>query len=601
MKITHIEVQNILGITAASVPLTTPITLFCGPNGHGKSSLAEAVRMALVGDIEARGVKLKKDLAALVHNGAKAGSIEVTLDSGLAAFALLPGGKTTSPEAYTPPRALAFVLEPQRFAALTDNERRSFLFDLMGLKITPAVVKERLTARGVDAEKAERVGPLLKAGFDAACTEAKRKATEAKGAWRAITGETYGGVKAEAWVAPTFGYDLLKATKVTTLTVDLQHADVALESWQQQIGKLNAVEQRRTQQQAKLPGLQEQAAKLERAQAKQTADEASLAEWDQRLQATTAEAGVGRRVGLVHDLGAALDALIDAWPVEIARVDNAAVDKALIMLSLYEREHGEIGATGSPEAQAKLPEIRKSRDLMASAAANGRRDIEAIKRGQAQIEAINTELTEAFDTTALADACKQADALKLTRADLVKQLDTIKTQKAAVAAADKKTKEAAAHHADVIAWDLIAAGLAPDGIPGDMLAEALTPFNLRLAQSAGDAEWLRVGIDADMSITGDSRPYKLLSESEKWRADAMLAEAISHAAGLKLLMLDRIDVLDLPGRTDLFAWLEILASNEEIDTALLFGTLKGLPAGLMPCVASHWLQAGQVAQFKKAA
>lgn len=599
MKLTHIEAQNILGIVAASVAISTPVTLFAGPNGQGKTSIAEAVRMALGGDIEARGVHLKKDLQALVHESAKSGSVEVTLDGGLTTFALVPSGKATPADVYTPHRALPFVLEPHRFAGLDANERRSMLFNLMGLRITPEEVIKRLEARGVDKTKALRVGPLMKAGFDAACTEAKRKATEAKGAWRAITGETYGAVKAETWAAPAPAHDAAAAKELAT---ELQHADVALEQWQQAIGKAQAEEQRRAALRNKLPVLNEQAGKLERIQNKLAADESGLAEWEQRLQATAAEAGQGQRVGLVHELGSALAYCLSRITVTAPVERDPAEDHAFDTLEAYEREHGQIGAAGNPEAQAKLPEVRKSRDLMASAVQNGKRDLEAAKKAQDEAKAIEEELAEVFDAAGLAEARTQAEQLKATRAELVKKLDVIKAQKAAADAAEKKTTEAAAHHADVVAWDKIADALAPDGIPGDLLAEALTPFNERLTQSANDAEWLRVGINADMSITTmDGRPYKLLSESEKWRADAMLAEAISHLSGLKLLVLDRFDVLDLKGRADLLAWLEILATEGELETALLFGTLKSIPAGLPACVSAHWIQAGELQQFKAAA
>lgn len=52
-------------------------------------------------------------------------------------------------------------------------------------------------------------------------------------------------------------------------------------------------------------------------------------------------------------------------------------------------------------------------------------------------------------------------------------------------------------------------------------------------------KWFRVGIEADMTITaGPGRTYALLSESEKRRADAMVAEAITHLTGLRLLVDD---------------------------------------------------------------
>ena len=50
MKLTKLNIQNFLGARAVEVDLTAPVTLFAGANGAGKSSIQEAVRMALVGE-----------------------------------------------------------------------------------------------------------------------------------------------------------------------------------------------------------------------------------------------------------------------------------------------------------------------------------------------------------------------------------------------------------------------------------------------------------------------------------------------------------------------------------------------------------------------
>lgn len=122
----------------------------------------------------------------------------------------------------------------------------------------------------------------------------------------------------------------------------------------------------------------------------------------------------------------------------------------------------------------------------------------------------------------------------------------------------------------------------------------MAPFNERLQQSAADTGWPQVVVHQDMRITYGMRSYRLLCESEKWRCDAMLAEAVSHVSGLRLLLLDRFDVLDLPGRSDLIGWLDTLAANGEIDTAVVFGTLKALPSGLPDTVQTEWISAGNV-------
>lgn len=75
MKLTKITASNFLGIRSVDVDLSTPVTLFAGANGAGKSSLQEAVRMALIG--ESVRVGLKKDYGQIVRDGEKTGMEEV--------------------------------------------------------------------------------------------------------------------------------------------------------------------------------------------------------------------------------------------------------------------------------------------------------------------------------------------------------------------------------------------------------------------------------------------------------------------------------------------------------------------------------------------
>ncbi|WP_149135673.1 hypothetical protein [Cupriavidus campinensis] len=112
----------------------------------------------------------------------------------------------------------------------------------------------------------------------------------------------------------------------------------------------------------------------------------------------------------------------------------------------------------------------------------------------------------------------------------------------------------------------------------------------------------RIGIEADLSITADGgRPYALLSESEKWRADAVIAEAITHLAGLRLLVLDRADVLIGAERDRLFWWLDDLAADGAIDTALVFMSLKAPPAGLPDAITPFWIEDHEVGTVREAA
>lgn len=602
MKITRITAEGFLGARSVSVETRQPIQLFAGANGAGKSSVRDAVALALTADLGR--VSLKKDAGQLVHAQAQHALCEVVdADGDTWAVTITAAGKIAdSQKGREADPVLAYVLDAQRFAGLSLTERRAFLFGLVGLKAEPGDIAQRLEARGCHIGKLQRVLPLLRSGFDAACDEAKTKATAAKGAWRAVTGETFGSEKAKTWRAAVPAYDPGVGKALAT---ELQHAEVALEQWHRQIGGLAAQQQHRTTLHAKLAGLQEQAGRVERLKAKLAADTAQLQHWEKELARVRAAAvgGVAERAGLVHDLAKAVNGLLVLGNVDRDSVVGMQADRAL---AAYVAEHGPVVGTQAAgqvdhEARAKLPEVEKAHGLLANAVANSQRDLAAAERAGAEAAAIQAELAEPFDSAGLESAQAQVDTLKAQRADTVKKLDAQKSIKALADAADKKTADATAHAEDVAAWDAIAQALAPDGIPAELLAEALAPINDRLAQSAADAQWPAVAISPDMVITYGARPYGLCSESERWRADAMLAEAIAHISGARLLVLDRFDVLDLPGRADLIAWLDVLADNGEIDTALIFGTLKALPASLPATFGAHWLAAGSVEQLKDAA
>lgn len=600
MRIRNIHVSHFLGIERADITIHAPVCLVAGQNGAGKSSLRDGIALALTGDLGRVG--LKKEAPALIREGADLAVCEVTDDDGDRwAVSINRSGKMhDSHEKRGRDGMLPYVLDAQQFARLAPSERRAFLFGLMGVKTDPAAIKARLAADGHAAAHIERIAPLLRSGFDAASKDAKAKATEAKGAWRAVTGETFGSEKAKIWKATVPPYDAAALAKLAT---ELQHLDVAIGGWQEQIGKLAAEEARRAQLRSNLPTLREAAALEPRRADKLAADQAGLQAAQQALEAAQAAAGGAPRVGLVHDLARAVAFFL------LAEIDgeepDADVEAAKAALAAYVSAHGSLdtGAAGDPDARAKLPELQRQLNLMQSAVANAERDLAAARAAKQRAADIDAELAEVFDAAALADARTKVDELKAGRSAKTTELDKLKSIKALAEAADEKTTKAAQHATDVAAWDAMGDALGPDGLPAQLLAEALGPLNERLAQSAADTEWHHIQVTPDMQIklVQRDREYRLLSESERWRCDAMLAEAIAHLSGARLLVLDRADVLDLQGRGELLGWLDVLAENGEIDSALVFATLKTLPTGLPETIEAHWIEGGTVGALAEAA
>jgi len=535
-----------------------------------------------------RDINLKKEYAALVHEGEKAGGAQVMIQGAPMgddiSFAFnMPKGEFTGPEIS---ESMRVALYGQRFANMTADERRTFLFELTKCKRNAEAVKARMLAPqwACQAAKIDAVLPLLRTGFPSVCDHAKSKATEAKGAWRQLTGETYGAVKAASWVA-----DIPEKAEGDAVALAEQVAglDKIIATQNESLGAIKSIARTAQDAATKRASLAEAAGKVPNLADQLERAKAERDEYLPKVESLRQRAAGKARVGLVHDMAIYLD----------GQIDRSEVSDGQQLLARYEKEHGALSdvAKIDTEAQAALPEHEEGLRVLENRAKNLQRDLEAAMQAKAQYDALEPA-GEALDASA--ELAEVEGLLATAKADRQR----IENQRLDIVAADRKRAEAKAktdaalaHHTDVAEWTKVADSLAPDGIPSEILAEALTPVNATLAQAAVDAEWMKVEIGADMAITADGRPYQLLSESEQWRADAMIAQVVAELSGLKILMLDRVDVLDLPGRAQLFNWMDTLAELDLVDTVLLFATLKELPTGLGESVQCHWVENGTIA------
>lgn len=583
MKISRIEIMNFIGVQEVDISLSTPVALFAGSNGAGKSSISEAVNMAIT-QANVRDVTKKKDFSVLVHEGVKAGGATITIDNDPEqTFAFnMPKGEFTGPEITD---SMRVALDGQRFAQMTTDEKRTFLFGLTKLKPSAANVKMRMLSKKwmCEESKVDAVLPLLRTGFPSVCDHAKTKATEAKGAWRALTGETYGSAKAPVWEAPVPD---LPTGDAAALAEKVQGLDRNLAKLTESLGAIKNAAREAKDQAANRDALEGTPARVVDLTAQLEHAKGELATYEPTVVALRQRASGKARMGLVHDM---YDFISDT-----DLPPGVACDTARTLMTAYEKEYGKPSGSVDAEAQASLPEHEKGLGVMQNRVKNLQRDLDAAILAKAKYDALApaedapdaaAEIAEVEGMIATARADRQA--AENARLDIAA---AIKGQEAAKG----KTAKALEHHADVEAWTMVANALAPDGIPMEMLTDALAPVNAALAQAAVDAEWMTAKVDADMSITANGRPYHLLSESEQWRVDAMFAQVVAEISGLKILMLDRVDVLDLPARTQLLTWMDVLAFDGVLDTVLLFATLKALPEGLPDTISSYWVEGGTI-------
>jgi hypothetical protein len=585
MRINRITIENFQGARTVDLELLTPATLIAGANHSGKSSIAEAVRLALLGSPERVG--LKKEYGALVSDGAKLGAVTLDLDEGAVGISLPKGAQ--SGEALVPQSpALPFVLAPERFAAAKPDERRNLLFAMTGTNVKADEIERRLLARGCASPLVTQIKPILRTGFAGGAEFAKGQATEAKGAWKAAAGEQWGSQKAEGWTAEIPPFDRAALDKARA---DLATLDSRIDATAQSLG---ALEQKATAHAAardQLAAYQAKATQLPALRQKLEFDQAEHAKLAAHVDALQARAGSGPRVGLIHDLAICLD---EAYNIDkVNAVLPGTLDMRILqVLDRYEAQYGKLDAKGDTEAAGALPKAIEARDLMERSVENDRRDIASAEAAAEQL--LGTTEAEAIQPADVEIVRAKVTALRAERKAMDERVQLLLNAKQAATSATERTANAAQYHQEVLAWSAIGDALSPDGIPGEILAEALQPVNDKLADLADLAGWRVPAIGADMVITFAGRPYRLLSESERWRVDALIGAALAEISGLRCMILDRFDCLDLPGREDALGLVDALASDGRMDTVLVLGTLKTAPDAPTDAFTTFWIDHGSV-------
>ncbi len=574
MKIESINIQNILGIRAVDIALTAPVAIIAGRNKAGKSSLIESIRLAMIG--KADRVNLKKDYDQLVTDGAKKGTATVSIDVGgitsNCSMTLPSGMGQHSNHEYLP-----YVLDASLFNSLAVNDRRKMLFKLTACSITAEVILEKLKGRKCSSIKAAELN--FKDGIEAASKAAKTKATEAKGSWKAITGETYGEVKAISWKAPEVeATDLPDLNAVETKTTEwadhVARVNQNLGGFQQELKQLAETN-------ARITTLHTKANSIERIKTKIEEDKKQQAHWAAKIAdaETKAQGTVQTNTFECPCCGGGL------------LLENGKLHAHLIEDDV---------ATPDPEAVKALPEYRKAHQLHTSALLNAEKELIQAQVAEEELKTLGAVKTSDSIQTQIDDARTKLTYSQSQHKEWSDKKALVTDHQRKAEAATKATENALKYHTDVAEWTAIGDALAPDGIPAEILASALKPVNDRLRESATKTGWMQVSISSDMQISADGRAYALLCESEKWRTEAMLCEAISHLSGLKLIILDRMDVLDLPSRGELLKWLNSLATSSEIETAIVCGTLKEAYKAPNANFQSFWLEQGVIAALAAA-
>ncbi|SFK64528.1 AAA domain-containing protein [Nitrosomonas aestuarii] len=602
MNINSIEINHFLGVKDVAIEPATPITLIAGDNGAGKSSIRDAIKMALTG--ESSRIALKKDYRALVSGDQKSGFAEIK--SGDDSYSIvLPSGKGN----HLDHSGLIYALEGQRFADMTEKERRSYLASLTGQSMNHHDICKKLVDLGCNEEKVERIKSMLRAGFDAAQKEAAGHAKEAKGGWKTATsGETWGVDKGSKWEPEVPTTPVKDAADIVLNSQKrIDELEVELKQKTESLGAANQAAKHAENSAENREKLEKQAAGIERLQHKLEADIRNLEKCEDEIaQIKAAQSRVSDPDPLLVSLKNAASEVVSIVDTTkgVADADLNIHDwskyKDLIMrlhtcISDFETLCAPVNS-GLREG-AKISDYEISLRLMRNSVTNGHRDIALAEEAKKKLEALEDET--GVDK---ADAASIEEEIAEINRKINYWQDDVRTHQAIVDAHNKRSQvieQAKKLHQDIVEWIAISDALSPTGIPGEIISEAVAPINERLLDTAASSWMLRAAIESDMSITatkqnGKKTPYALLSKSEQWRVNAMIAEAIAHVTGSKILILDELDILSPKNRGPLIKWLNTVVKQGDIDTVILFATLKEPPRKFPASITTHWIEDGEL-------
>lgn len=547
MKIKSLAVQNVLGISAVTIEPKYPIVLIGAPNGAGKTSLYQAMRLALFDELPR--VDFKRDANELVRGGAAKGAIAVSLDLGATVQPItlsLPDRKRD----FGPLNGItSFCLAPSMFAKLDPADRAKLVLDLSGVSMTKEAIAKRLQAHAVPQGVINELDPLLILGFEKCALHAKEQATEHRGAWKQITGETYGAVKAAKWTPE-------KAAELPSAPADMD--------------KAIADHAKAVQAQSKLENLR---AVYDDHAAKRASDEV-LAPKVAALQEK------------VHELQKTVDAdVAPEYPACPECGTLLRINPAPPTLTKYVK----------PDTTAPT--------VTAAVRAKAKRELNAATAELIAAQAAAARLTETFDAkrptddelTVAKDAVAQAaDFLSGLR----RQQDAYAVAAQARQVAEKRHNNAQTEHLWVKGWELAEVALGPAGIPSELSAQAMAPMRSAItAVCASDSikDWPLPELADDGGISAWGRPYQLLSESEQYRVDAILTAALARVSKIRMIAMDRADVLSPQVRSELIAWLGDMSDDGVLEQAWIFATLRTEPnrAQLAAVdVDGYWIENG---------
>jgi hypothetical protein len=581
-----LSITNFMAIEKLELEFTAPLTILAGQNEAGKSSVRDAILWLWTG--VARGLKTHNDQSSLIREGAKFTEVSALLADGRG-FTRRKTQKTAAqvmgdiPEIGLSP---AILFDPYTFLSWPEDQRRELLFKVIpGLNPTEQNVFDRLirwpAVEAITSNDGLPPSDIIRSiarmaashGFPGAekeCVTKRRETKRVRDEYKGITEP----VKILVIDGQEFDIPTLNLPAIEATLRDLQKEKDDLLR-QKGAGEARGKRLERVQNQLQTliippePNLDE-IVKLQKeiddvkGQLKENAEQAAGCNVAEQFFPATCPVitiesmtcpKAGTRVGNTPPDPGVVEALTanrKGLVKKLTELDAAMISTRNLAMSHQAAVEKKASLESDLTDLQTEPEV--GADLDTEIATRQRR----IDRGQA------------FQTSVAS-----------YNIHLVRYQDTL----AKLAAAEQ----------EAIIYDALQKALAPDGIPSQMIAEALDGINELLEEAASyffPGRYLH--LTGELGIVLQNSPYITLSKSAKYRVGIAFQYALARLTGARILLIDEADILDDDRQDDLIKFL--LAKVADFDQIMVFMTCTEPPdfvddSGKMQF---WWLENGQI-------
>lgn len=614
IKIEKITIKGFKKIKQAEVELFPGANIILGHNETGKTSLEDAIIYALTDNIHGQP---KGAFIEVINDQCKTASVIITGQAGDTPFNIKRTLAKTNRSGLSPvqigaqlgidPVILSACLNANYYFDLDPAYQKKLIIKALGLKPTRKDAVDALAKVGEFAGTSWNdtiVQEIESLGWDAGYNEAYKLRREAGQEIKILKGEQPKLITEISLEGKNVPMDVIMAThKKEPLEKQEKKHKARLKQLHEELGGIKALSEADKQvAEADLKRHKTEKAEIAKA-AKWTGEDTAKAK-QLKIAKKKFDIGVKESVNNFESLSSdAKDSLAqnkNNWESDLAcPIADESGHKMCPAVepdwSEQQKEIDGIAARIQAIEEKEFPEQERW-DILATKATNCKDNIAQNKVLTLQIDELEKKLENAAP-----EAGEKKEALEISIVALDEKVEHLRAAQSAITwnqatqetldATQVKIEDAEAKRGH---YDQLCKLLAPDGIPGELVAEKLGGLNARLAKHS-EMIGLSIQFLDDLSLVcGDKKQLWILGGAETSRVRMAVAEALSFVTGVGLLLLDELNVSVAQDSARVRAWLINIGKTTQIIAVAATNALAPPTVPKNSPVRMFWAEDGSI-------